>query len=202
MTARRLPLWLKIVWTAWVVVWIPLYWRQYSVTTFLWFCDFANFILLAALWRESALLFSWQAVSVLVFQLAYAIDILGRAAIGRHPIGGTEWIFDDPRIPGHIKALSVTMHLATPPLLIWAVRKVGYDKRALALQAATAAVLLPVSWLVGDPKDNLNWVWRPFNKAQTLMAPWLYLLVCIVGYTVLVFLPTHLVLKRLYGKDR
>jgi hypothetical protein len=200
MTARRLPLWLKIVWTAWVVVWIPLYWKQYTVTTFLWFCDLANFVILAALWKESPLLFSWQAVSVLVFQIVYMVDVAGRVLLGRHLIGGTEWIFDDPSIPPHIKFLSVTMHISAPPLLLWALRRLGYDRRAFYCQAATACVVLPICWFVADPKDNLNWVWKPFNKPQTWMSPGLYLLVCIVGYTALVFLPTHLVLARLFSK--
>src|SRR5438046_607990 len=138
MSPARLPLWLKIGWTVWVAVWVPLYWKQYTASTFLWFCDLANFVILAALWRESPLLFSWQAVSVLVFQVAYTIDVAGRAVFGRHFIGGTEWVFDDPKIPLHIKILSVTMHVAAPPLLIWAVRKLGYDRRALYYQMATA----------------------------------------------------------------
>jgi hypothetical protein len=33
-----------------------------------------------------------------------------------------------------------------------------------------------------------------------MMPPALYLLVCIIGYTLLVFIPTHLVLLRLFGR--
>lgn len=202
MTDRRIPLWLKIGWTVFVAVWVPLYWRQYTASTFLWFCDVANLVILAALWTESALLFSWQAVSVLLFQIAYSIDVIGRALLGRHLIGGTEWVFDDATVPLHIKTLSVAMHLAAPPLLIWAVRRLGYDRRAIFCQIATACVLLPICWFVSDPVLNLNWVYRPFNKPQTWMSPGLYLLVCILGYTVLVFLPTHLLLKKLFGKEK
>jgi len=32
------------------------------------------------------------------------------------------------------------------------------------------------------------------------MPPGVYLLVCILGYTLLVFLPTHFLLSRLFGK--
>jgi len=200
MPGRRLPLWLKIVWTVWVVVWITLYWKQYTAATFLWFCDLANFFILFGLWTEASLPISWQAVSVLVFQIAYTVDVACRALLGRHLIGGTEWIFDDASIPPHIKFLSVSMHVAAPPLLLWAIRRLGYDRHAFYYQFATACVLLPLSWLVTTEKDNLNWVLRPFNKPQVWMAPGLYLLVCIVGYTVLVFLPTHLVLNKLYGR--
>ena len=27
MAERRIPIWLKITWTVWVAVWVPLYWR-------------------------------------------------------------------------------------------------------------------------------------------------------------------------------
>jgi hypothetical protein len=202
MAPGRLPLWLKIGWTIWVAVWIPLYWKQWGPSTFLWFCDLANLLILAALWTESALIFSWQAISVLLFQIVFTIDVLGRAVLGRHLIGGTEWVFDDQKIPLYIKLLSLGMHLAAPPLLIWAVRKLGYDRRALPLQIATICVLLPLCWLGWDETLNLNWVYKPFNRPQTAMAPGLYLLVCIVAYSVLVFLPTHLLLARLFGRKK
>jgi len=199
MTRGRLPLWLKLVWTAWVVVWAPLYYRQWGFSTFLWFCDIANFMILAALWTESALIFSWQAVSVLLFQIAFTIDILGRVVSGHHPIHGTEWVFNDKTIPLYIKLLSVGMHVASPPLLIWAIRRLGYDRRAIWCQIATVCVLLPICWWGWDESLNLNWVYKPFNKTQTWMSPALYLLVCIVGYVVLVFLPTHLILRKVFS---
>ena len=199
MANRKIPLALKIGWTAWVGVWFPLYWLQYGPSTFLWFCDIANFVILAALWAESPTLFSWQACSVLLVQLAFTVDVLGRVFLGLHLVGGTEWIFDDALIPLRIRILSLTMHLATPPLLLWAVRLLGYDRRGLYLQILTACVILPVSYLSSDARLNLNWVWAPFNRPQRLMPPALFVPVCVLGYTVLLYLPTHLLLNRLYG---
>src|ERR1051325_11636551 len=156
MTPRRLPLWLKVLWTLWVAVWAPLYWKQWGPTTFLWFCDFANVMILAALWTESPLIFSWQAVSVLLVQIAFTVDVLGRVVLRRHLIGGTEWVFNDQQIPVYIKLLSVGMHVASPPLLLWAIRKLGYERRAIYAQIATACVLLPASWLAANADVNLN----------------------------------------------
>lgn len=200
MTAGRVPLWLKIGWTVWVAVWIPLYWMQYGPSTFLWFCDIANFLILVGLWRESALIFSWQAVSVLLVQIAYTIDVIGRAVFHRHFIGGTEWLFKED-LPLRIRLASLFMHVAAPPILIWGVRKLGYDRRAIYYQMATALAVLPLCRL-WDAELNLNWVWRPFNKPQDVVPSGVYLLVCIVGYTVLLFLPTHLLLNRLFGTPK
>ncbi len=202
MSAGRIPFWLKAAWTLWVAVWIPLYWNQWGPSTFLWFCDLANLLILAALWTESALLFSWQAVSVLLFQIVFTVSVASRALLGRQLIPGTGWVFDDLKIPLYIKVLSVGMHLAAPPLLIWGVRTLGYDRRALLVQVATVCVLLPVCWLGWDETLNLNWVYKPFDMPQNVMTPGLYLLVCIVAYTGLVFLPTHLVLARLFERKK
>jgi len=67
----RLPLWLKVVWTVCVIVWIPLYWRQYGPQNFLFFCDLGNLFIAAGLWLESALIFSWQACGLLLFQTLF-----------------------------------------------------------------------------------------------------------------------------------
>mgnify|MGYP006266664009 CR=1 FL=1 len=48
-----LPVWIKIGWTAWLLVWLPLYWRHYGPQNFLWFCDISNVVVGAALWLVS-----------------------------------------------------------------------------------------------------------------------------------------------------
>jgi hypothetical protein len=53
---KRLPHWLKLAFTLWVIVWIPFYWDFYGPRNFLWFCDIGNLVLAAALWSESRLL--------------------------------------------------------------------------------------------------------------------------------------------------
>ena len=45
---RRLPLWLKLAYTAFVAVLVPWYWKLYGPTNFLYFCDFSLFFTLAA----------------------------------------------------------------------------------------------------------------------------------------------------------
>jgi hypothetical protein len=191
----RIPLWLKVGWTAWLAVWAPLYLRSYGPQNFLWFCDLANLAIGVALWTESPLLFSMQALSVLGVQTLYTVDLLGRLTLGFHPVGGTEYMFD-ATTPVAIRALSL-FHVATPPVLAWAVARLGYDRRALAWQTAAAWVVLAISFLGFGPDRDLNWVWGPFDRPQAWVGPWTWFAACLAGFPLLVYLPTHLALSRL-----
>ena len=204
-TSPRVPLWLKVGWTLWVLVWIPFYWRYYGPQNFLWFCDLSNLLVAVALWAESPLIFSWQSVSILLVQALMTVDVLGRLVLHRHVIGGTEYMFDSS-YPLYIRLLS-TYHFVIPFILIWALARFRYDRRALALQCVTMLIILPLSWLFGPghPEDpvlarDINWSWGVFDKPQHVLPPWLYLIVCLVGYPLLLYVPSHLALHRLFGK--
>ena len=194
------PLWLKVGWTAWLALWLPLYWGYYGPQNFLWFCDIANLAMGLALWLESPLLFSMQALSVLAVQILYTADLAFRAALGRHLVGGTEYMFD-PAIPLAMRLLSL-FHLATPPLLLWALARLGYDRRALPLQTASGWAVLAVCFLAFGPERDLNWVWGPYERQQAWVSPWLWFLACLAGYPLLLWWPTHLALSRWSGRRR
>jgi hypothetical protein len=197
---RRLPFAVKLAWTAWMAFWVPVYWHENGPANFLWVCDVANFVLLAALWRESALLFSSQAVGVLLIQALWAIDYFGALFSGAHPLGGTEYMFDGAS-PPWLRALSL-FHLAVPPLLLWGVWRLGYDRRGFRLQTALVWLLLPVCYLFTDPERNLNWVFEPFGRPQTLLPPLAYLALLFAAYPLLVFLPAHLALSAWARRGR
>src|SRR5215475_14168332 len=112
-TGSAIPLSFKLIWTALVLVWVPVYWRQYGAQNFLFFCDLGNILIALGLWLESSLIFSWQAVGLLVFQTLYAIDLIGAFLSGRHAFGGTEYMFD-PHIPLLVRLLGL-YHIVVPP---------------------------------------------------------------------------------------
>ena len=192
---RGIPLWLKLTYTAWMAAWVPVYWSAFGPSNFLWLCDVANFIVCAALWLESPLLFSAQACGVLLIQLGWALDFFGNILLRFHPIGGTEYMFD-PAEPVITRCLSAFFHLAMPGLLLWAIARLGFDRRGVRFQTALAWAVLPLSFFVAGPEVNLNWVWGPFGKPQSALAPWLYLLVTMAAYPLLLYVPTHLALAK------
>jgi hypothetical protein len=198
MAAMRVPLWLKILWTLWVVLWAPLYWRYYGGQNLLYFCDLGNFFVAAALWLESPLLFSWQATGLLLFQSLYTIDLLGAVVSGKHVIGGTEFMFDT-RVPLYLRLMSL-FHLVMPPLLLWAVRRVGYDKRGWKYQTLTAWVVAPINYF-WRPEFDINWARGPFSREQHLLPGWVYLLGYLIVLPLLVYWPTHLALQWWTSKN-
>lgn len=187
----RIPLWLKVLWTGFLVAWAPLYGHQYGAQNFLYFCDLGNFLIAAALWMESRLIFSWQAVGLLVFQTLYALDLAIAVIAGRHVIGGTEYM-QDRSIPLLIRLLGL-YHLVVPPLLLWAVRRLGYDPRAWRWQTLWTAVVVPVNhfW---RPAYNVNWA-RGLRHEQHFIPGWLYLAGYLIVVPLVVYGPTHLALK-------
>lgn len=187
----RLPLWLKIGWTVWLLVWAPLYWRQYGAQNFLYFCDIGNILIGVGLWLESALIFSWVACGVLLFQSLYTIDLVGTLLTGRHPIGGTEYMFD-PHLSVAVRGLSL-FHVVSPPLLLWLIYRLGYDARGWKLQSVMTWIVVPVNYF-WRPEQDVNWARGLFYREQHLVPGLVYLLAYLVAVTLLVYWPTHLLL--------
>src|SRR5204863_3069824 len=78
---------LKIGYTLFVCVLVPIYWRQYGPANFLWFSDIALLAMVPALWLENALIASTMAVSIIFFEAIWNIDFFTRLATGKSLIG-------------------------------------------------------------------------------------------------------------------
>ena len=131
-------MWIKIPYTLFVGVLVPVYWVQYGPQNFLWASDIALFLTLAAVWLESRLLISMMAVAVVFLELAWGIDFVARLMMGADAFAlrGTRYMFDSA-IPLAIRCLSL-FHIVLPILLVWLVFRIGYDRRALLLQTLLA----------------------------------------------------------------
>jgi hypothetical protein len=188
----RVPLWLKIAWSLWVAVWAPLYWKQYGVQNFLYFCDLGNFFILGALWLESRLIFSWQATGLLLFQGLFTIDLVGALLTGRHLVGGTEFMFDS-KVPLLVRLLSL-FHVVMPPLLLWAIWRLGYDPRGWKRQMGMTWAVVPLNYF-WRPQYDVNWARGLFGQEQHAVPGLVYLAAYLVVVPLAVYWPTHLVLR-------
>src|SRR5438874_116887 len=109
-------LWFQIVYTLFVAILVPVYWRYYGPANFLWFSDLALFITLAAVWLESSFLASMQAVSVGFLELLWLADFLVYLVGGVRLIGLSSYMFD-PAIPLLVRGLSL-FHVGMPFVLL------------------------------------------------------------------------------------
>ncbi|HKV25279.1 MAG TPA: hypothetical protein VJN93_11865 [Candidatus Acidoferrum sp.] len=179
----------------WMVVWLPAYFRVWGWANLLHLCDVAVILSFAGIWLASPLLLSSQAVSSVAAGVLWAIDVGTRLLAGRHLVGGTEYMWD-ARYPLWVRLLS-TFHIGLPLVLLWTLRRVGYDRRALALQAAIAAILLIASRFLPSSL-NMNYAYSdPLFHGTWGPAP-LHLAMIFIPMVAVIYWPTHLILARIF----
>jgi hypothetical protein len=204
--AHCIPLGVKVAHSAFVAVLVPVYWVNYGPTNFLYFCDAALLVTLLALWTESAYLASMQALAITLPQSVWVLDFLSYALLRRHVFDLTGYMFDGERSL-LLRGLSF-FHFWLPFLLLWMVRRLGYDRRAFAGQALFGSAILVASYVAAplpiDPLvGNLNKIHGPSETTpQTFMDPRLWLLALIVGTILAIYLPTHLLLSAWSSRRR
>jgi len=193
----QIPLWLKLAYTVFICVLVPVYWIHYGPGNFLWFSDIALFVTAAALWLESSLLVSMMAVSVVVLELVWIIDFVIGLIAGSSYIGLSAYMFD-AKISLPIRALSL-FHIFLPVILVWLLYRFRYDTRALIAQTLLAWIVLPASYFLTKPSANVNWVYGPGGEPQRWMPAPLYLVLLMLAFPLVLYLPTHFLLKKLFN---
>jgi hypothetical protein len=207
-TSRRIPIWVKVAYSAFVAIVVPSYWVTYSPWNFLYFCDIALLVTTMAIWIESPLLVSMQAVAITVPQLLWVVDFLFRLIAGVHITGVTSYMLDSS-IPLFLRALSL-FHGWLPFFLLWLLSRLGYYRRALGIQSVVAIMVFLISYLFAPAPPpsashpnwavNINYVYGLDDKhPQTMMAPWLWLLFIMAVTVIVIYLPTHFVLRRVFA---
>lgn len=196
--ANAIPRWAR--WTAliWLATWGTAYAWVWGWTNFLHLCDIAVILTCAGIWLRSSLLISMQAVSSLLVSLFWDLDFACRLLLGRHCFGGTEYLWDS-RFPLAVRLLSL-FHVVWPVLLLWLLRKVRYDPRALRLQSIFAVVVLILSRWVG-PEVNLNFAYRDPFLHISLGPGALHLVSSAAILIVVAYWPTHWLLARLFPAE-
>jgi hypothetical protein len=178
-----------------LAVWFPTYAAFWGFGNFVQLCDLAVFLTVASVWTGSALLLSSQAVGSLVINFIWVLDVASRLVTGHHLIGGTEYMWD-ARYPLWVRLLSL-YHVAVPVVLLWAVRRKGYDPRGWLLQAAISVPVLIVSRLL-DPARNLNFAHvDPILHISFRPAP-LHLAIILFSLIAVIYWPTHQILLRAF----
>lgn len=194
---QTIPLWLPIGYTLFLLVLVPVYWKHYGPGNFLWFSDVALFSIGIVLWTESRLLLSMMAVGVLVLEMFWNVEYFLRLLTGRQLMGLSDYMFHKDKSL-FLRGLSL-FHVFLPAIVIWLLIEWGYDTRAVYYQTALAWVVLPITYFFTDPKENVNWVFGPGNTPQKAIPAGLYFLLVMIVFPLLVFIPSHFLLKWIFN---
>ena len=203
---NRVPLWLKVAYTAFMAVLVPVYWHYYGPTNFLYFCDLALFITLVGIWIESPFLVSMCAVGILAPQAVWVADFLS-TLLGLPLIGMTSYMFNHENSL-FLRGLSL-YHGLLPFLMIYLVWALGFHGRALPAWTLLAWAVLPVCFFFMPPPNpepgltpvNINYVWGLSDyAAQNWVSPAIWFVGLMIGLPLLLFVPTHFLLLRFAPK--
>jgi hypothetical protein len=139
------------------------------------------------------LLIATQALAALMAGLLWGTDVAARLLTGKHLFGGTEYMWD-ARVPLAVRLMSL-FHLLLPVVLVAALRRTGYQRRALAVQVALTVPLVLISRVLASGK-NLNYAFAdPVLHKQWGPVP-VHLFAVVVGISVIVYWPAHLAFSR------
>lgn len=206
-----LPPWLRGSYALWFSAWLASYWAYFGGQFLLWFCCLAAVYVLIGCATQRPLWFSLAAHAALGIQLLYIADFAVLCALGRSPTGATAYMLDPAR-PLGMRALSL-FHLWLPAVILLAIHRLGYEPRALWIQTLVALCVLPACYVLFDPardtndavmplvaglpfdRDfNINWVHAFYDRPEPgIGARRLWQMM--IGYPLLVHLPTHLLLS-------
>lgn len=208
---RGLPRALRWAYVVWFCIWTIAYWRYFGPQFLLWFCCLANVYVLLGCLTQRALWFSLAALAALGPQVLHSVDLAFRLLTQASPSGATDYMFDATR-PITVRLLSL-FHVWMPVLIVYALRRVGYDQRALAIQTLIASVVVVVSYSMFDPardtndlmmplvngvpfdRDfNLNWVHAFYDRPEPGIGARRFWSV-LIGYPLVFHIPVHLLLS-------
>ena len=174
-----------------VAVIVPVYWQAYGSTNFLWLSDIALILMLPALWLENRMIASMMAVGVLPLEIIWMVAFLSGGTLGHM----ADYMFD-PSLSLFLRGLSL-FHFPMPAAIIYMLVRIGYNKHALFAQIGLVFLVLPLTYALTNATDNVNWVFG-FDGVQTTLPPLVYLAFLAMVMIILVIIPTHFLLKKLF----
>ncbi len=182
----------------WLVFYLPVYASAYGYWHFLQLCNLSVLISCLGFLTSNRLLLSMQSLAAPLIGVLWVTDIATYVSTGHFLHGGTAYLWD-VEIPWPARLLSV-YHLILPLILIAAIRRSGYDKRALACQVALAGFVYFASIQLYQDCKNLNYSQSWPNGCVLFEDVWKHAVATWALLCLLVYLPTHLLWNWLFTK--
>lgn len=189
---RSIPKSIKIIFSLFLLLLIPSFWRQYGLSHFLWLSHVMLLVTYVATIFESRFLASMAATGYLAYAIGWTIDFIYTLIFPS--IGFTGYMLDG-NIPVALRVISL-FHIALIPYLSWLVFRLCYDKRAWPFQIALSSLLLFLTWALRVSNENINLA-RSYQEIGWRALPYLMLL-CLVN--AMIIFSTHRVLMKICKK--
>jgi hypothetical protein len=125
---KVVPYGLKISYYAFMTLMFPAYITYYPFANFFNLCQLHLFLVLISFLTDTHLFISMSALGISIIQFFWCLDLICET-IGINFIGGTKYMYDTS-YPLYLRSLSL-FHAWFPFFLLYLIKKVGYDKRAL-----------------------------------------------------------------------
>ena len=191
------PLWLKVGWTAMVLVIVLIYWRHRGPANFLWFSDIALLVLVPGLWLESSFIVSLTACMVLVPEMLWSVSFFGGLLRLPRLTRLADYMFDE-QSPLWLRAVSL-FHVPLLAVVVWGPWRLGYDPGVYPWAVLIAWIVLPLTRWLTEPGPNINHVYRLPFAAGAKLTPLQHMLVLMTAIPLLLQLPAHLLLWLMFG---
>ncbi len=196
MARSDIPFLARLAFSLWMFFWVYVVLTNHGPQNFFWLCNLAQFIILYVVWSGNRLLLSSQAGMVCLVGIVWTLDFIVALALGGDSLTGfTAYMFSDELA---LIARSVSLyHVFLPPFVVWLVWRIGYDHRGVWLQCGIGAIAVIGGWLLTDPERNVNWVHQLFGMEQVWMPDLLWVVVLLVLYPLIIYLPGHWLVRAL-----
>jgi hypothetical protein len=111
-----------------MTVMFPVYIKHYPLNNFVNLCQVHLSLVLAGFLTDKHIFISISALGIIILQLFWSLDFICET-IGINFIGGTKYMYNS-NIPLYVRFISL-YHGWFPFFLLYLIKTVGYDKRAL-----------------------------------------------------------------------
>lgn len=193
---RSIPIGVRLAAAVFLFVWVPVYWHYWGPTNVFFLCDLAVLLGCIGLAIQSALLISSQALAISFVSLFWIFDVGWHLLFGTSFIGGTDYMFDQ-NYPLWLRLISL-YHLILPVILVWAISRLGYDRRAFRFECILAAIAILCS-RASDPSLNINFAYSAPIFHRQLGSASVHLVLTFLATALVLYAPVHYLFRRLFA---
>ena len=150
------PYKVKMSYYAFMAFMFPVYITHYPLINFVNLCQVHLFLVLAGFLTDKHIFISMSALGIIILQLFWCLDFICEI-MGIHFVGGTKYMYNSD-IPLYVRILSL-YHGWFPFFLLYLIKKVGYDQRAVLYQYILSNSLCLLSYYNSELyNENINFV--------------------------------------------